>query len=71
MASRLLKIGQVIEETSLSRRSIYRLIAQGEFPPSRKISPQRVAWRADEVEAWMQGRPINSGGPSGGLTKSE
>lgn len=51
---RMLKIGEVIEQTSLSRRSIYRLMRAGQFPKSRKLSPQRVAWSEGEVEAWKQ-----------------
>jgi prophage regulatory protein len=64
--SRLLKIRDVISETSLSRRSIYRLMKQGAFPRSRRISPQRVAWSADEIDAWKRGLPENTGGSSGG-----
>jgi prophage regulatory protein len=67
----MLKIGQVVAETSLSRRTIYRLIGQGQFPRSRKLSPQRVAWSAEEIDAWKRGCPINAGGPSGGPKSRE
>ena len=65
---RLLKIRDVIAETSLGRRTIYRLMRAGDFPKSRKISPQRVAWSADEIDAWKRRQPLNGRGPSGGLT---
>lgn len=68
MSGRLLKIRDVVAETSLSRRSIYRLMRQGEFPRSRKVSPQRVAWSADEIDAWKRQLPLKQRGSSGGLT---
>lgn len=66
-SGRMLKIKEVVAETSLSRRSIYRLIAAGDFPRSRQLSPQRVAWSADDIDAWKQERPMKQGGQLGGL----
>lgn len=51
---RLLKISDVIREVSLSRATIYRMIERGDFPRSHQISPMRVVWREDEIEAWKQ-----------------
>ena len=53
---RMLKIGEVIAETTLSRRAIYRAMKEGTFPKSRKVSPQRVAWLERDVDAWKDGR---------------
>ena len=55
---RLLKIREVIEQTSLSRPAIYRAIQAGTFPRQHRISKQRVAWREADIEAWKQGRPL-------------
>lgn len=63
---RMLKIRDVVELTSLHRATIYRLIDRGEFPANRKLSPQRVGWRADAIEAWIRGEWKTSGGPCGG-----
>lgn len=49
---RYLKIRDVVEQTSLSRATIWRMIKRGEFPPSRKLSPQRVGWAERDIEAW-------------------
>lgn len=65
-SGRLLKIRDVVAETSLHRATIYREIAAGRFPRARKISPQRVAWPADDVEAWKRGEWKPAGGLSGG-----
>lgn len=51
---RLLKISDVVREVSLSQATIYRMMARGEFPRSRVISRQRVAWIEAEIEAWKQ-----------------
>jgi prophage regulatory protein len=62
---RLLKIRDVVARTSLSRPTIYRLIERGEFPRNRKISPQRVAWPADAVDAWIRGEWESTGASPG------
>ncbi len=51
MATRLLHLRSVIELTSLSRTTIYRLQARGAFPASVPLGG-RVAWVEAEVEAW-------------------
>lgn len=51
---RMLKIREVIAQTSLHRATICRLMKAGAFPPSRKLSPQRVAWCEADIEAWKQ-----------------
>ena len=44
-------------KTGLSRASIYRYVARGDFPCRRRIGRGRVAWVASEVNAWMVSRP--------------
>ena len=51
MATRLLHLRSVIDRTSLSRTTIYRLQALGSFPASVPLGA-RVAWLEEEVEAW-------------------
>jgi hypothetical protein len=40
-----------------SRVHLRRLIARGFFPAPVQISPNRVAWRAEDLASWMQSRP--------------
>jgi prophage regulatory protein len=49
---RLMKMDDVIYEVSLHRATIYRLIAQDEFPRPHKISRGRVAWTEADIEDW-------------------
>tara|TARA_R100001129_G_scaffold172038_1_gene142462 strand:+ start:461 stop:649 length:189 start_codon:yes stop_codon:yes gene_type:complete len=56
MSERVLKVKDVLDRTSLSRRSLYRRMAEGDFPSSVKLSPHRVGWRESEIEAWIAQR---------------
>jgi len=42
--------------TDLSRSTIYRLIADGDFPKPVRISKGRVAWRERDLTAWLESR---------------
>jgi len=46
----------VEEATTLSRSTLYRLIARGHFPRPVSISANRRAWRVAEVEEWLRTR---------------
>ena len=52
----LLSRQKVQTKTTLSRSSIYELIARGEFPKPLKIYGRRVAWLESAVDAWIQSR---------------
>ncbi|TXI62717.1 MAG: AlpA family transcriptional regulator [Limnohabitans sp.] len=54
--SNLLSRQKVQTKTTLSRSSIYEMIARGEFPKPVKISGRRVAWLESSVDAWIQSR---------------
>ncbi|MFC4256716.1 AlpA family phage regulatory protein [Altererythrobacter xixiisoli] len=53
---RFLTLRDIVKETSLSRATIYRMIARGEFPAGTRISPRRVTWRSETIEAWKSER---------------
>ena len=55
MATRLLHLKEVLNRTSLSRTSIYRLMARGRFPASIALG-SRVSWIEAQVEEWIQAR---------------
>lgn len=59
-ADTLIRLPDVLDKTGLSRMSVYRLMAAGTFPASRKLmGPGRrapVAWSANEVQAWIEDR---------------
>ncbi|MCZ6741136.1 MAG: AlpA family transcriptional regulator [Alphaproteobacteria bacterium] len=54
---KFLRLPQVIDQTGLSKASIYRLERQGDFPHRVSISPGTVGWRESEIDQWIDGRP--------------
>ena len=47
----------VSQLTGLSLSSIYRREKEKQFPPRYKISKNIVAYRSDQILAWMAARP--------------
>ncbi|HEH9428091.1 TPA: AlpA family phage regulatory protein [Aeromonas sobria] len=50
----LLNLAEVIECCTVSRATIYRMMARGTFP--RAVQPKgcrRVAWRSSDIQAWI------------------
>lgn len=55
---RMLRLPQVIQLTGLGRDSIYQLGNTGQFPRPRKIGERASAWREDEIQKWIESRPV-------------
>lgn len=53
---RLIQVREVIRLTSLSRTSIYRMVADGRFPRPLKIGASRKAWSLSAVRQWIAER---------------
>jgi prophage regulatory protein len=53
----MLRLPEVLKATGLSRTSIWELEQAGTFPRRRRLTARAVAWRSDEIEAWMRSRP--------------
>jgi prophage regulatory protein len=56
MRGRMLGVDDVIATTSLSRRTLYRLIALGEIPRGERITQGRVAWAEADILAYLARR---------------
>jgi prophage regulatory protein len=54
---KLLSQQRVSDITGLSRVTIWRYERAGRFPKRLKLGPNRVGWRSDEVQAWIESRP--------------
>jgi len=50
---RFMRLTEVIKDTGLGRSSIYKRIAQGEFPKPVPLGGRAVGWVSDEIEAWI------------------
>jgi len=51
---KLLSRGEVLSKTSLSPSTLWRKERAGDFPKAVRISPNRVAYDAEAVDAWIQ-----------------
>ena len=58
MAVVFLRLQAVVRVTGLSRSTLYRLIADEQFPRPVRLGPRAVAWRRTDVEAWSEARPV-------------
>ena len=58
MDDRLLRRREVEEITGLGRSSIYRLMQEGEFPQRVLVGPNAVRWKASDIAAWVESRPM-------------
>jgi len=52
-----LRIGTVMRLTGLGRSTIYRLMADEEFPTPVRLTKRVVAWRRADLERWSEERP--------------
>ena len=50
----LLSRNEVLSRTSLSRTTLFRLERSGRFPKAVQITPNRVAYDEEAVDAWIQ-----------------
>ncbi|GAB3788302.1 helix-turn-helix transcriptional regulator [Dyella agri] len=55
-AHQFLRREQVLQKLGISRTTLYNLEKAGRFPQHFMVTPRCAAWRADEVDAWMQQR---------------
>lgn len=53
-----LRIGLVMSLTGLGRSTIYRLMADDQFPPPVRLTKRIVVWRRADVEQWFESRPV-------------
>ena len=61
MHDKLLRRRQVEEITGVGHSSIYRLKREGKFPRPVRIGPAAVRWRASDITAWIESRPVAKG----------
>ena len=52
-ADRLIPLPEVSRRVGLGKTMIYKMIAEGRFPPPYKITPATARWSDTEVTAWI------------------
>jgi prophage regulatory protein len=52
----LARLPMVVRVTGLGRSTIYRLVADGSFPPPVHLGPRAVGWRWSDLDQWSRSR---------------
>jgi prophage regulatory protein len=55
-AGRFLRVADVIATTGLSRATIYRLVANDDFPRQHALTARCIGWWESDVDAWLRAR---------------
>tara|TARA_R110001606_G_C15378859_1_gene650229 strand:- start:1261 stop:1467 length:207 start_codon:yes stop_codon:yes gene_type:complete len=53
---KFIRLKEVIDRTGLARATIYKYMAEGEFPKSVSLGGRSVGWVESEVEAWIDSK---------------
>ena len=53
---KLVRLPEVIQRTSLSRSTIYEMMAERRFPRPVKLNLRSNGWIEDEIDAWLDSR---------------
>ncbi|MBU0909857.1 MAG: AlpA family transcriptional regulator [Proteobacteria bacterium] len=59
--TKLLRLPVVTEITGLKRSAIYQKMDEGIFPRPVKLGSRSVAWRSDDIQKWINERPVAGG----------
>ena len=51
---RILRLDAVLDQTGLSRSTLYRKMDAGTFPKNISLSTRCVGWRSADITAWMR-----------------
>lgn len=52
----VMRLPDVTKTVGLSRASVYRLMASGQFPQKVQLGPSSVGWLQHEVHEWLLSR---------------
>ena len=58
--SKILKLPEVIQKTTLCRSSIYNFIAANTFPKQISLGPRAVGWLESDIDQWIDDRLTES-----------
>lgn len=56
MASKILKLNEVLALTRLGRSTLFAMVATRTFPRPIKLSHRSTGWVATEVDEWLRAR---------------
>ena len=54
-----LRLPDVMRVTGLARSTVYRLMAEDDFPAPCRLGRRAVGWRSDDIARWSAARPVS------------
>ena len=54
LATRLVRLPEVMARVGLKRSAIYQRMSEGRFPKSRSLGPKCAVWVDAEIDAWIR-----------------
>ena len=51
---RVIRLPEVMRRTTMSRTTISRMIAKGQFPKPAKIAERACGWLESEIDKWFE-----------------
>ena len=62
---RLLRLPEVLQRTGIrSRSGLYRMIQEGNFPRSLRLSHKTAVWQETSVQKWIDEKVAEFGAPA-------
>ncbi len=55
----LLTESVVRKHVPYGRTQLWEMVRSGDFPPPRRVGPNRRAWLASEIQEWIKTRPVS------------
>lgn len=59
-----LRLPSVLRRTGLGRSTIYRLMADAQFPAAVKLSGRAIGWRRSDLDRWSDARRASDSAPA-------
>ena len=56
--TRLIRLSELMTIIGLRHSRIYEMVGEGSFPQPVRLSVKAVAWRSDEIQKWIDSRPL-------------
>ena len=56
--NKILRRPEILNRTGLCRTTIYKLIAQNNFPKPVKLGTRAVGWLESDINEWIESRSI-------------
>jgi predicted DNA-binding transcriptional regulator AlpA len=61
LPDRILSLNDTCNYLSISRWTIRRMRASGQFPQPIQLTQTTIGWRVSTLDAWANGRTVNAG----------